>query len=708
MSRPPLLPLLAAVFLVSCSTPAEKAARELARRVAPSYRIQFRQTRDTAECYTLRSKGRTLLIEGSTPSALTAGLGRYLRESCGADISWYADDPILLPSPQPVLPEPIRGKALVGKRFFLNYCTFGYTLPWWKWQQWERLIDWMALQGVNLPLAITGQESSWQEVWRQHGLSDDRIRAWFTGPAHLPWHRMCNIDGVDGPLPQGWIDGQEALQKQILQRERELGMTPVLPAFAGHVPAELKQLYPDAHITDIKAWGGFPPENLPHFLSPEDSLYALIQWQFLEAQTRRYGTGHVYGFDLFNEVDPPSWDPETLTRIGQKAFESVSGVDPEARWLQMGWLFYYDRKHWTPEVVKAYLEAIPKGKVTLLDYYTENTPVWKFTEGFYGQPYIFCYLGNFGGNTRLAGPFRKESERITEALEAGADGLGCTLEGFGVNRWLYEYVLDRAWGSVLPDDAWLESLGRRHHAPEGLWKELADSVYIRGSFSEGPLLCGRPCREGWQHWTVIHNTPYDNAILVRAWRKFLDHPADTPAWRADAVLLGTQALGNHFALLRDAFTNACTSRNYDEAAWLSGQMQQLLQDIATLSAADPHNSFRSWLKAAESWALDPAEKEYYRHNAWHILTTWGTAPNLNDYASRVWSGLVTRYYAPRWNLFLESMLQSVAQGVPFSDEDFFRQCDTLEKNIVREAPQVTEPVPADLPALCQDLLSRWF
>ena len=30
----------------------------------------------------------------------------------------------------------IRKEALVRDRFFLNYCTYGYTMPWWKWPQW--------------------------------------------------------------------------------------------------------------------------------------------------------------------------------------------------------------------------------------------------------------------------------------------------------------------------------------------------------------------------------------------------------------------------------------------------------------------------------------------------------------------------------------------------------------------------------------------
>ena len=65
----------------------------------------------------------------------------------------------------------------------------------------------------------------------QHDLDE-----FFTGPAFLPWNRMGNINAHAGPLPQSWIDGQKDLQKKILIRERELGMSPIIPAFSGFVP----------------------------------------------------------------------------------------------------------------------------------------------------------------------------------------------------------------------------------------------------------------------------------------------------------------------------------------------------------------------------------------------------------------------------------------------------------------------------------------
>lgn len=53
--------------------------------------------------------------------------------------------------------------------FFKDYQKFKFSTDsfvWWDWERWEKEIDWMALQGVNLPLAFTGQETIWQKVFK--------------------------------------------------------------------------------------------------------------------------------------------------------------------------------------------------------------------------------------------------------------------------------------------------------------------------------------------------------------------------------------------------------------------------------------------------------------------------------------------------------------------------------------------------------------
>lgn len=708
-------------FLLSCSkmNPSEETVHQMAERLVPGYvdRFSFIQVEDSIDFFEVSSEGKRVVVKGNNANSMAVGLNHYLKNYCGVTVSWYADDPVEYPSIMPAVEEPVRVEACVKERFFLNYCTFGYTMPWWKWEDWERFIDWMALNGVTMPLATTGQEAVWQKVWRSYGLTDEQIRSYFTGPAHLAWHRMNNIDGFDGPLPQGWIDSQVELQKKILQRERAFDMKPVLSAFSGHIPPQLKDIYPEARITRIKGWAGFPEENLCHFLSPTDSLYFRIQKKYLEEQEALFGTDHKYGVDLFNEVEAPSWDPETLADMSRCVYESIAATDHDAVWLQMGWMFYYDRKHWTPENIKAYLTAVPPGRVVLLDYYLENTLVWKHTESFYGQPYILCYLGNFGGNTRLSGHFRQTSERIDDTFQNGGDnciGIGSTLEGFGVNQFMFEYVLDRAWNTGISDNEWIDRLadrrtGKADDSARKVWRSLCDSIYIGGSFSsQAPLSIARPCLEGFWHWTAIHNVKYDNAVLTRIWKSLLEVRSERDTYLFDVVNIGTQALGNHFALLRDSFTAAYRQGDREEAVSLASQMMELLDDIDALAACHPQFSLKNWLDDAGSLASSPEEEAYYRRNARRIISTWGEDCNIRDYGARQWSGFVSSYCAPRWRMFFDEIIECMDTGKEYDQEAFFERCREFEDGWVEEEKEISYKKPLCPIDLSEKLLEKYL
>ena len=60
-------------------------------------------------------------------------------------------------------------------------------MAFWNWTRWQQEIDWMAMNGVNLPLAFTAQESIWQMVYKQLGLTQQELDQHFAGPAFLAW-----------------------------------------------------------------------------------------------------------------------------------------------------------------------------------------------------------------------------------------------------------------------------------------------------------------------------------------------------------------------------------------------------------------------------------------------------------------------------------------------------------------------------------------
>lgn len=701
-----------------CCREDDAAVRALAQRIIPQqeHRFRFEHLDDTTDCFELESRGERIVVRGNNSNSIAVGLNHYLKNYCLTTVSWLDCNPVELPAVLPPIEGTVRVEARAEERFFLNYCTFGYTMPWWGWEQWERFIDWMALQGVTMPLAITGQEAVWQRVWTKLGLTDEEVRAYFTGPAHLPWHRMSNIDYWQGPLPQEWLDSQLALQQRIVARERELGMKPVLPAFAGHVPQELKRLYPDARITRVSYWGGFADEYRCSFLDPMDPLFDTIQREFLTEQARLFGTDHIYGADPFNEIDAPTWDPETLAGMSRHLYESLSKVDPDAVWLQMGWLFYADPTHWTQENIQAFLGAVPQDRLLMLDYFCEFTEIWKQTEKFYGQPYLWCYLGNFGGNTMLSGNFRTVAARMEDAFENGGDnlrGVGSTLEGFGVNQFMYEFVLDKAWRTGIGDDAWIERLadrrtGFRDAAARSVWRTLCDSVYtLPAQTGQSTLPNAHPTLEGNWHWTTKPTVGYDFPTLWRVWQQLLGVDSDRDTYRFDMVNIGRQLLGDYFLRERDRFAAAYAKRDLAAMEHSSDEMRELLADLDRLTACHPEFSLEEWIAAARNCGRDPQAKDYYETNARTLISVWGDSYHLTDYASRTWAGMVSTYYAPRWELFLQRVTEAARAGRAFDQKAFDREIRDFECRWADASHPLSFPEAGDAVQTARELAAKY-
>lgn len=85
---------------------------------------------------------------------------------------------------------------------------------------------------------------------------------------------MGNIRGWGGPLPETWYKNQLSLQHKILTAMKNIGMTPVLPGFAGHVPKGLTRLYPKANVSKLGDWGHFNATYCcTYLLDPSDPLF---------------------------------------------------------------------------------------------------------------------------------------------------------------------------------------------------------------------------------------------------------------------------------------------------------------------------------------------------------------------------------------------------------------------------------------------------
>ncbi|MCD6544638.1 MAG: alpha-N-acetylglucosaminidase N-terminal domain-containing protein, partial [Flavobacteriaceae bacterium] len=263
MKRILIICLIASIF--SCQTQIKKTAvqknvsdlaiRILGKEYAENFIFkQIESTSDKDE-FELSFIDEKVLIKGNTPIAMASGLNWYLKYYANVHISWEAQQ-MNLPDVLPVPNKPVIKKCLFTYSYYLNYCTFNYTMAFWDWERWEKEIDWMAMNGVNLPLATVGTEAIWKNTLKRLDFTESEINDFIPGPAFNAFGLMGTLEGWGGPLSDAYIQQQVTLQKKILNRMKSLGMKPVVPGFFGIVPKSLKKKYPGANIRDQGLWAG--------------------------------------------------------------------------------------------------------------------------------------------------------------------------------------------------------------------------------------------------------------------------------------------------------------------------------------------------------------------------------------------------------------------------------------------------------------------
>ncbi|KAF2113315.1 putative alpha-N-acetylglucosaminidase [Lophiotrema nucula] len=638
--------------------------------------------------YAISNSNGSIGIQGNSVSALATGLRRYFTDVAHVDIYWFIGSrldqaPSSLPRPNGT----VAGSSIVPWRYFFNTVTFSYTTPFWSWSDWELELDWLALHGVNLPLAWVGFEKILLESFLDINLTTSEIIPFFSGPAFQSWNRFGNIQGSwGGELPLSWIDQQFELQKKILERMLELGMTPTLPAFTGFVPRALSERYPNASVVNGSRWEDFPPEYTnTTFLEPSDPLFAKLQESVIEKQIEYYGNiTSFYTLDQYNENDPFSGDLDYLRNITHGTWQSLKDANPAAIWVMQGWLFYSNSDFWTNERIEAYLSGVENDSdMLILDLFSESQPQWQRTDSYYGKPWIWNELHDYGGNQGLYGQVDNVTINAIEALNNSSDlvGFGLTPEGQEGNEIVYTLLLDQAWSQTPIDTTqyfhnWVSTRYTGNNTiPSTLytaWELLRTSAYNntnlvsnavpKAIYELAPNVTGLVNRTG-HHPTSINYNPQSvvdafNALLNAS--KEDDALWTNAAYQHDFVDITRQVISNTFlssyTTLISTWNKTSSQPNTTLLAQQATTLTDLLNTLDDVLSTLPQFSLSTWINSARALAGNTtnssAVADFYEYNARNQITLWGPEGEINDYASKSWGGLVGDYYLPRWQVFL--------------------------------------------------------
>ena len=660
------------------------ATKELIHRILPEYSdvftLQLIEKEDGKDVFEIEPYGDKIVISGSSGIALSTGFNHYLKNYCNVLYTWRGEN-LQMPEELPLDFEKVRKVTPHQYRYMFNYCTFGYSTAFWHWEDWEKIIDWMAMNGINMPLAIAGQEIIWQRVFEKHGLTKKDMEDFFVGPAYNAWGRMGGLDGYGGPLPQTWIEQETALQHKILERERSFGMTPILQGFAGHIPKAFVEKNKDVKVHKL-SWCDFPKTNL---LDWEEPLFTEIATDFINEMTKEYGTDHYYAIDPFNEMNPTKSDLDYLENMGASLFKGMNASDEKGKWLLMTWTFKnpeIETGFWKPERTKAFFDGIPDDRVIALELYGES---WHYTgwhklDSYYGKPWVWGVIQNFGDRVGMYGDLSTIVENYKKVLESpnkgNISGLGLFMEGLGYNPIIYELMGDMMWEDKPIDiEQWKwKYLERRYGkiTPEvkKAWENIFDYFYTKEGLFTGTMILSRP------NFNVGDQRPHTK--VVEACKQLLAASKDlkdNDAYQFDLVNLFREAFGAYASHILYEARVAFEAKNIKEFEAKSQAFIDYILEVDALLGTREEFLLGKWVNDARSHGTTEEESDLYEWNAKSLISLWGPKGHpgcggLYGYAMKQWSGFFSDYSLPSWKLFFEEQLKVLKGNTSYNHGEF--------------------------------------
>lgn len=642
--------------------------RDLLERIdaGASGKFKIELTEGERDFFELDQEGKRVVVRGNNYVSIATGINWYLKYYAGIHLSWNGMK-AKLPAVLPPVRMKERRETDLKYRYDLNYCTYSYSMAFWDWERWEREIDWMALHGINLPLALTGMETVWYHVLQQLGYSREEIGKFIAGPGFLAWWHMNNLEGWGGPNPDSWYRRQLRLQQRILNRMREYGIEPVFPGYAGMLPHNAKEKL-GLEVADPGTWCGF---TRPAFLQPEDPAFARIAGLYYTEMENLFGKAKFYSMDPFHEGG--NVQGVDLAAAGRSILRAMKRANPAAIWVMQAWQANPRSKM---------IEGLEAGDLLVLDLSSENRPMWGDTDspwyrekGFGKHDWLYCMLLNFGGNVGMYG----RMDRVIDGFYAARNhpqgkmlkGVGITMEGIGNNPVMYELLLELPWRSEkFTKEEWVKGYVKARYGKEDVrlhraWQLLAETAYNCPDIREGTVesvFCARPSEEirsvsSWGSSRMF----YDPAQFRRAAEAFLAVAKEYDGnnnFEYDLTDVVRQVLADRGNRLQQEITLAYRAKDKVAFRRLSEKFLHLILVQDSLLSGRREFRVGHWTEQARKIGETEEEKQLYEWNARVQITTWGNRVaadegGLRDYSHREWSGLLKDFYYKRWKAYFK-------------------------------------------------------
>jgi alpha-N-acetylglucosaminidase len=659
----------------SPTAPAQGVLQRLMPHLAPQFELALVPTPDHKDYFRITGTRGHIRVEAATLPTLLYGVNWYLKYVAHLQISTngfqLGSSNLTLPAPN----APIEKPALYRWRYALNENVDGYSAPYWDQKRWQHEIDILALSGTNAVLIERGMDLILYQTFRDAGYSDEAIRNWIVQPAHQNWQLMGNMCCFEAPISMELLEKRSRSAQQLIATLRGLGIMPVLPGYYGIVPADFASIHPGAHVITQGDWNGF---TRPGWLDPLDSNFDKLADSFYRHQHALYGDSAIYDMEIFQEGGAAGDVP--VPAAAKKVQQALMRTHPDALWMLLGW-----QQNPTQEL----LSSLDTSRVLIAEIEQGRIPREDRDREFRGASWLYGGLWEFGGRTTMGAPVYDYAVRLPEmAKRAGSHIVGTAIftEGLDTNPFAFDLYTEMAWHADPVDlGRWTdEYVVRRYGGDDSharrAWQILLKTAY--GYRADGNMQHGE--RDA-SHDSLFNSQPSLTALRAATWSPDVMRydPKDfgpaltellevapalrsTETYRYDVVDVARQAMANESRRLLPLIKQAYDAKDKVAFARLTREWLHDMELQDKLLQTSPFFLLGRWLSFVPPWASSAAELDRLNYDARSILTTWGDRKasefGLHEYGNRDWAGLTSEYYMPRWQMYFDSLYDSLATG----------------------------------------------
>ena len=600
-----------------------------------------------------------VLLKGIDTISMAVAYYRFMRDCCGA---YFTVDHALAYGEFNFPAEKSEGEIKAKYRTCFEYTTFSCSACWWSWERWEKEIDFMAMNGINMPLATVGTEAVWMKTMIELGMKEGLALASIAGPSFWSWQLS---DCFDGYLPQTKkesIDKRLELGRKITDRERELGMTPILQGFTGYIFRTFIQGKIRARMHKSEEWCLFPSQ---YQLSARDTMFHKVGSLFLKNQELLLGESKFYLADPFLNHPPAKRKSAFLTGVGTAVYKLISSRGDDSVWVIH-----------SSCAKKELLRGIPKDRILIIDNGNLCTD-----SDYEGYSFIAGTQCNSGDVTAVHGDIAAVSANRFDKLNSDNSdvcGVGTFSDGAFSNEAFRQY----SYAAVSEDndvDEWLAKYTKNRYGTDS---EAAFEAMML--LKNSCWRSGQPARE---HASVVCTRPsvslrhaaigdsgseidYNISDVFAAVQKLIEADGKTYEYELDVCDVLRQALSDLANVTCKKALEGYKNKDVEQFEQNTNLFLNIIEDMDRLLLTKKEFSLPHHLTLARELGNDDDEKQNFEINLLSQITIFGPLKDnmLYDCCWKEWGGMLSTFYALRWRALFEQLAVTFNKFRRFSDK----------------------------------------